>query len=171
MVLKKNLSAVFLAALCLAGCVKQAPPESLAASDPTDVTSIDGAGIDGGDAAVRADAGPDSRDASAPQSAVTGSSDAEFDEPFWEGLREAGQGTDGAQAPDLNLALPKGLESADHLFANSDKGPNYFKSSRESKEKESVKLKGKLYMIDEPTPEKRIQNVDGGEVGIVVPLN
>ena len=62
----------------------------------------------------------------------------------------------------------EGKEKVDHLFADSDKGPNYFKSTKEKKE--SVKLKGKLYMIDEPTAEKRIENVDGGEVGIVVPL-
>ena len=181
-------------AVLLASCVKQAPPDALneSGADPTNVTSIDQT-ASVADLPVRQDGmqvseqgagdNPSVADGSVQDNAWVGGSaqpasyavsdDAapKPSEPFDLELIDQIQVDAGSgETRRLNLALPEGKEKVDHLFADSDNGPNYFKSSREKKEKEAVKLKGKLYMIDEPSAEKRIQNVDGGEVGIVVPL-
>ncbi len=74
------------------------------------------------------------------------------------------------QASPLDLTPPQPEENSDHLFAESDKGPNFFTAPDKKKGEESIKLKGKLYMIEEPSPEKNLQNLDGGEIGITVPL-
>lgn len=79
-----------------------------------------------------------------------------------------------AQPLDLSVEfLPKDRyaasdSEADYLFAEKDDGVNFFQSRE--KERRSVKVKGKLYMIEEPVPERRLDNVDGGEIGIELPL-
>ncbi len=88
---------------------------------------------------------------------------------------EVGRAVNGGQKQEeptpvsLNLALPlkDSSEGSDHLFSEKDNTPNYFKSRSDNP---GVRLKGKIYMIEEPTAEKRIENLDGGEIGIVVPL-
>lgn len=158
MVLIRNLLVLMLSVVFLASCVKQ-PPTVTPASDV------------GGE-----QAGPQSSSADAPvrtgkRAEVTRADNRSSGDALW---REIVGGSavefESAEIPLLNLALPKGSEGVNHLFTDRDKGPNYFKSSRESKESETVRFKGKLYMIEDPAAEKRIQNVDGGEVGIVVPF-
>lgn len=177
MVLNRSLIVVVLSVVFLAGCVKQSPPADPAtvADDPTDVTSIDSAAAPSvGGAAAPAGAQTSPSGGSVQQASYSAAGEpagrSAGSEPAWlESGDELEAETASGEILRLNLALPEeGKEKVDHLFADSDKGPNYFKSTKEKKE--SVKLKGKLYMIDEPTAEKRIENVDGGEVGIVVPL-
>lgn len=79
-----------------------------------------------------------------------------------------------AQPLDLSVdILPKDRYAAsesetDYLFAEKGDSVNFFQS-REEKPR-SVKVKGKLYMVEEPVPEHRLDNVDGGEIGIEIPL-
>lgn len=164
MVLNRSLIAVVVSTVFLAGCVKQPPPaaQTTVADDPTDVTSIDSAG---------APTSPTGDSVKQTGYAAAGERSASSEPAWLDSGDELEAETASGEILRLNLALPEpeeGKEKVDHLFADSDKGPNYFKSGKENKE--SVKLKGKLYMIDEPAAEKRIENVDGGEVGIVVPL-
>ncbi|WP_372781491.1 hypothetical protein [Litorivivens sp.] len=71
-----------------------------------------------------------------------------------------------AQPLDLNLVLPAESEQQ-YLFSEKSQAPNFFQSQEP---KPAVKWKGKLYMIEEPATEKRMENVDGGEISVVVPL-
>lgn len=164
MVLSRNLLVVLLSVFYLPGCVRQAPDAPAADVDPTDITTIEQAAAVGSESGLGAE-GERSL-------ANRGLSDT----PQSEGESELDAATAGESdkggTTRLNLSLPGGgeIENTDHLFAESDKGPNYFTSSETAEKKESVRIKGKLYMINEPSPEKQMQNVDGGEVGIIVPL-
>lgn len=79
-----------------------------------------------------------------------------------------------AQPLDLSVdILPKDRYAAsdpktDYLFAEKGDSVNFFQSREE--QRRSVKVKGKLYMIDEPVPERQLDNLDGGEIGIEIPL-
>ena len=88
--------------------------------------------------------------------------------------RSGGEDAPAAQPLDLSIDFLSGNSAeapraeSDYLFAEKSDGVNFFQSGEE--ERPSVKVKGKLYMIDEPVPERRLDNVDGGEIGIEVPL-
>lgn len=142
-----------MSALLLAGCLK-APPDSTetGALDVTDVTSV------------------------TEYSSMQGASQAGAGEPSRQSDENRGElvqtyaRDESVQASPLDLTPPQPEENSDHLFAESDKGPNFFTAPDKKKGEESIKLKGKLYMIEEPSPEKNLQNLDGGEIGITVPL-
>ncbi len=153
------MSRIFLAfvlpVFVLSACVKQDSPDSAIddVSDPTGVTSVD---------AVQAAVDTRSGEGARQHSVESGES---IEEASGENVA-AGE----SKPPSLNLKPPQSTESSEHLFSGGDSEPNYFTSNKGKEERDSVRLKGKLYMIEEPVPEKRIQNVDGGEVGIIVPL-
>ena len=142
-----------LSVLVLAGCVK-APPDSteVGAVDVTDVTSV-----------------TEHTSLQGASQAGAGEASGQSDENGAKLIQTYSQ-EESAQASPLNLTPPQPEENSDHLFAESDKGPNFFTASDKKKGEESIKLKGKLYMIEEPSPEKNLQNLDGGEIGITVPL-
>ncbi|MBB3046108.1 hypothetical protein FHR99_000344 [Litorivivens lipolytica] len=137
----------FVSLTVLAGCTRQPEPPEPASVDVTDVTDV--TSVTTPPASAAATPAPENVDAnSASQSSSS------------EG---------GVRPVSLNLSLPSegGSNNDQYLFAEKEQTPNYFQSKSD---KPGVKFKGKVYMIDEPSSEKRMDNVDGGEIGIVVPL-
>lgn len=135
--------------LLLGGCVKVEPDNSSAHGDTniTDVTSIARTEEPAASSpvVVKDDIGAD------PVPLVDG---AQPVEPKLKGPLE------------LDMSLPMDAQEQ-YLFSDKQDAPNFFRSQQP---KPTVKWKGKLYMIDEPTPEKRMDNVDGGEISVVVPF-
>lgn len=133
----------------LSGCVKVEPEGSAAQGETniTDVTSIARMEAPEASSPVVVEGG----ESSGPTPLANGAQPAE---PELKGPLE------------LNMSLP--VESQEqYLFSEKEDAPNFFRSQ---KPQPGVKWKGKLYMIEEPSAEKRMENVDGGEIGVVVPL-
>lgn len=142
----KFVVSIALLTLAVSGCSRPSQPPESPGVDVTSVTDVTTVTVP-----------PDSAAASPSDSAV-------------EGTGNRGQKKEDRPAPvSLNLSLPpKGSsQESDFLFSEKDNTPSYFESRSEDA---GVRLKGKLFMIEEPSAEKRIENVDGGEIGIVVPL-
>ena len=138
--------------LAVSGCGRQPQSQDSPGVDVTNVTDV-----------AVATTPPASAEGSMPR----GSDDGEIGREST--TQASGEGSPQDAPVSLNLSLPeKELgKDPDYLFAEKDNTPNYFKSSSDDAR---VKLKGKVYMIEEPSSEKRIENLDGGEIGIVVPL-
>ena len=136
--------------LLLGGCVKVEPDNGAAHGDTniTDVTSI-----------------AHMEDPAATSPVVVEEEGAGSDPvPLADGAQPAEPELKGPL--ELDMSLPMEAEEQ-YLFSDRQDAPNFFRSQQP---KPTVKWKGKLYMIDEPSPEKRMDNVDGGEISVVVPF-
>ncbi len=134
--------------LLLGGCVKVEPDNGVAHGDTniTDVTSIA------------------HREEPAASSPVVVEEESADPVPLADGAEPAEPELKGPLA--LDMSLPMEAEEQ-YLFSEKQDAPNFFRSQQPQP---TVKWKGKLYMIEEPSPEKRMDNVDGGEISVVVPF-
>lgn len=141
----KFVVSIALLTLAVSGCSRPSQPPESPGVDMTSVTDVTTATV--------------------PPASVASPSEPEVEGA---GVSE-GKNEEGPAPVSLNLALPPkdSDEASDYLFGEKDNAPNYFKSRSDNP---GVRLKGKIYMIEEPMVEKRIENLDGGEIGIVVPL-
>lgn len=141
----KFVVSIALLTLAFSGCSRPAQPPESPGVDVTSVTDVTTATV------------PPASVASPSEPSAAGAGVSEHKDE------------DGAPPVSLDLALPPkdSDDASEYLFGEKDNAPNYFKSHGDNP---GVRLKGKIYMIEEPTAEKRIENLDGGEIGIVVPL-
>ncbi len=141
----KFVVSITLLVLAVSGCSRPAQPPESPGTDVTDVTDV--------------------TTPTALQTSAASHSEADMERS---GSSEH-KSEEGPAPVSLNLSLPQkdSSDESDFLFSEKDNTPNYFESRSEDAR---VRLKGKLFMIEEPTAEKQIENVDGGEIGIVVPL-